>query len=116
MDKIFIKGLRADALIGAYTHERIKKQPIILDLELAVDTRQAAASDNLADALNYDTLATRVKQVISQSQFYLIETLAEHIAQFIMREFNVKKIRLKIRKPNVLADVDHVGIEIKRER
>ena len=76
-DIVFIQGLRIDGLIGVHAHERTARRPLVFDIELRVDTRVAAASDRLADALDYHAVSMRLVEFVGSSDFQLVETLAE---------------------------------------
>ena len=114
MDKIFIQELELFALIGAYTQERSKKQKIILDLELGINAKDASLHDSLAKTVDYDHLVKQVEICTSTTEFFLIETLAEHIAQYILKKFNVHWLRLCLTKPSAIAHAKKVGIIIER--
>lgn len=114
MDAIFITDLRADAIIGIYERERSVKQTISIDLELGADIAKAAVSDSIDDAMNYKELSKRVEAYIMQSEFQLIETLAERIAQLILNEFNVPWLTLTLHKVGALSNSGDVGVRIKR--
>lgn len=114
MDKIFIQGLELFALIGAYAQERNQKQKIILDLELSIDAKNASLHDSLTKTVDYDYLIKQVNICVSTTEFFLIETLAEHIAQYILKEFNVHWLQLCLTKPNAIANAKKVGIIIER--
>ena len=87
MDIVFIRGLRIDAVIGIYDWERKVRQPLIFDLEMATDIRKAAASDDIDDTLNYKDIAKRLAAFVSESEFQLVETLAERCAEIVLNEF-----------------------------
>jgi len=114
MDSIFITDLRADAVIGIYEHERSIKQTISIDLELGADIAKAAANDSIEDALNYKVLSKRVEAYIMKSEFQLIETLAERIAELILNEFSVPWLTLTLHKVGALSNSGDVGVRIKR--
>lgn len=114
MDKIFIHGLEILVLIGIHPHERTQKQSILLDLELGVDIGLASTSDSIAQTVDYDSLIHQVKTYASDTAFLLIESLAEHIAQFILKKFNVLWLRLCLTKPNAAVNVKKIGIIIER--
>jgi len=116
MDSIFITDLRADAIIGIYERERTIKQTISIDLELGADIAKAASRDNIVDALNYKDLSKQVESYVSQSQFQLIETLAERVAELILNEFNVPWLSLTLHKVGALSNSGDVGVRIKRHR
>ena len=114
MDTIFITDLRADAIIGIYDKERSIKQSISIDLELGTSVTDAAKSDNVDDTLNYKLLSKRVEAYIQQSEFQLIETLAERLAGIIMDEFGVPWLQLTLHKLGALSNSRDVGVRIVR--
>ena len=114
MDFVFIDNLRLDALIGVHAHERGGRQPLRVDLQMAFDTRAAAASDRLADTLDYAAVARRLQALAAASDVQLVEVLAERMAECVQREFGVRWLRLKLGKPQALADADAVGVQIER--
>lgn len=113
-DKIFILGLRAEAVIGAYDWERDIRQPLEVDLEIATDVPRAAATDALEDATDYSAIADRVVAEVEGSSFKLLESLAEHLAGVVLREFGVSWLQLRIMKPTAVPDADGVGVVIER--
>lgn len=114
MDTIFIKKLQVDAIIGVYPVERKNKQPLIVDIEMSYDTRQAIASDNIKYALDYHKICIEMIEYISSSSFQLIETLAESVAQKILLDRNVASVKITLTKPKALKQTDSVGISIIR--
>ena len=114
MDILYIRNLKVDAVVGIFSWEKRIRQPLHLDLEIALDIRQAAATDNIAYALDYKTVSMRLTQYISQSEWHLIETLAEKIAALLMEEFGVTWLRLRLSKPAALPTADSVGLLIER--
>lgn len=114
MDKVFITDLRVDTIIGIFEWEREVRQTVSLDIEMAHDISQAAATDDIQFALNYKAVAKRLIQFIETSEFLLVETLAENCAELIQREFGVRWVALKVRKPGALRNARDVGVEIRR--
>ena len=114
-DKIFIQGLEICCIIGTLPRERKKKQKLLLDLAFHAPVQKAAARDDLRDALNYQKIAENATSFVSKSRFYLIETLAERLAQTLLREFKLKDLTLRISKPNALRNAKNVGVEIFRK-
>jgi dihydroneopterin aldolase len=114
MDIMYLNDLRVDAVIGIYEWERRTRQRLILDIEIGVDIRAAAGTDNIEDTLNYKAVAKRVIGYVSDSRFQLVETLAEHVAGIIMREFNVPWCRLRLNKQGAVKGVRDVGVIIER--
>ncbi len=114
MDRVYIRGLRAETVIGVYDWERKIRQPLVIDLELASDNRRAASNDRLGDAIDYAAVSSRVLAYVEGSEFQLIETLAERIAELVMTEFAVPWLRLRIDKPGAVAEAETVGVQIER--
>ena len=77
MDKIFLSSLAVECIVGIIEWERRVKQTVVIDLEMAADIRRAAASDDIADTLDYKRVAKRLIAFVGESQFKLVETLAE---------------------------------------
>ncbi len=114
MDIIFLNDLKVETVIGVFDWERKIKQEVILDLELGYDIRAAAASDELADTLDYKALSKRLSDFISHSDYQLVETLAERCAELIQKEFGVGWLRLRVNKPGALTAAGDVGVLIER--
>lgn len=112
MNIVYIRGLRAQAVIGVYEWERHIRQTLVLDLEMASDTARAAASDQIADALDYAALSARVVALVEASEYQLLETLADAVARMITREFGVPWLRLRLSKPGAVAAAEDVGVII----
>lgn len=116
MDHVFIEGLEIDALIGIYDWERRVRQTLVFDLEMAFDNRVPAASDDIADTLNYKDVSRRIEDFVAQSGFGLVETLAERVAAIVLDEFPVRRLRLKLSKPGAVRGARAVGVVIERSR
>ena len=114
MDIVYITGLQAEAVIGVYEWERSIRQQMVLDLELACDCKVAAKSDAIEDAVDYDAISGRLLAYIGDSEYQLIETLAERAAELVMREFGVSWLRLRLAKPGAVAAAASVGVVIER--
>ena len=114
MDIVYLKDLKIETVIGVYDWEREIKQTVILDLEMGFDIRQAARSDDLADTLNYKAVAKRLIDFVGQSDFQLVESLAERCAQIIRDEFNVAWVRLRLNKKGAVRGATDVGVIIER--
>ncbi len=114
MDIVYISDLRVETIIGIYDWERKIRQIVSIDLEMAADNRKAAATENIDDALNYKAVAKRLIQFAEESEFQLVETLAERIAEIILEEFNVDWLRLKLGKPGAVTGSREVGVIIER--
>ena len=116
MDTVFIEDLRIDTVIGIYDWEREIRQTVALDVEMAFDNRVPAATDDIADTLNYKAVSQRLVDYVSQSDFGLVETLAERCAEIVLQEFKVDSLRLKLSKPGAVRGARAVGVVIERRR
>ncbi len=114
MDIVYIRDLRIETIIGIFAWEREVLQTVSLDLEMSSDIHPAAVSDDIKDALDYKAISKRLIQFISQSQFQLIEALAESVANIVREEFHVSWLRLRISKPGALRGAQDVGLIIER--
>ena len=114
MDIVYIRDLRIETIIGIYQWEREVKQTVSFDLEMAHDIRKAAATDDIAFALNYKSIAKRLIKFIEESEFLLVERMGEEVAGIVMNEFNVPWLRLRVSKPGALRGSQDVGIVIER--
>ncbi len=115
-DIVFIRGLTIQTTIGVHDWEKRIRRPVILDLELASDCARGAATDRIADALDYDAVTRRLTQFVSESRFELVETLAERCATILRDEFAVPWVRLTLNKPGAVGAGVDVGVVIERGR
>ncbi|TQV71862.1 dihydroneopterin aldolase [Exilibacterium tricleocarpae] len=114
MDIVYIRDLQVETIIGIFDWEREVKQRVSLDLEMATDIRPAAQTDDIQHALDYKAVAKRLIAFIEDSQFQLVETLAEQVAAIVRQEFGVSWLRLRLSKPGALRGSRDVGILIER--
>ncbi len=98
-DYVSIRDLRVPAVIGVHDWEREVEQTLLISVDMAADVRQAAATDDLADALDYSAVASTIAAVVREGQFHLIETAAERVAERLLADFPVTSLRLELRKP-----------------
>ena len=114
MDKIFLSELKIDTIIGIWEWERRIRQTVVIDLEMSADIARAAASDEVADTLNYKLVAKRIQGFVADSSFQLVETLAERIAGIIREEFDVAWVKVRVNKPGAIRGSKAVGVLIER--
>jgi dihydroneopterin aldolase len=114
MDIIFLHGLKVDAVIGIWEWERKIRQTVEIDLDMAADIGRAAATDNVEDTLNYKKVAKRLQAFVAESEFQLVETLAERIAGIVTGEFGVPWVRVRVNKPGAIRGARDVGVIIER--
>ena len=114
MDIIFLKQLEIETVIGIYDWEREIKQTVVLDIEMATDISKAAASDHIDDTLDYKSVAKRLIQFVGESEFELVETLTEKVAEIILTEFDVPWVKIVLNKRGAIRGAQGVGIIIER--
>lgn len=116
MDTIVIQGLVVECVIGCLAWERDIKQKVSLDLVLDTDIKKAALTDDVAYCLNYDELCKDLTAYIEASDFKLIETMAERIAERVLTQYPCTALRLTVNKPGAVANAAQVGVTISRSR
>ncbi len=114
MDKIFLNELKVEAVIGLEEWERRIRQTVVIDLEMSADIARAAATDDVADTLNYKMVAKRIQAFVAESRFQLVETLAEQIAAIVRDEFGVAWVKVRANKPGAIRGSRDVGVIIER--
>lgn len=115
MDFIFIEGMLAEAHVGIYPRELAAFQPLEINMTFGVPDA-AAQRDDIADTISYDQVVLRIREVLMQRQFNLLETLGEFVVALMFDEFKAPWVRVSIAKPGVLRDVRRVGVYIERGR
>ncbi len=116
MDTVFIQELKLTATIGVWEWERKIKQRLIIDLEVGTDIRIPAERDDLNDAVSYKDIAASVTDFVENSDFKLIETLAEKIAELVLGKFSVDWCKVTVNKPRAVENSRNVGVTIVRHR
>lgn len=117
MDKVIIKNIQCFGILGINPDERVNKQPIIVNLSLSADTKPAAASKNIVDAVNYYDVAVRTKAFVEEAEALLVETLVNDLASMILANYPaVAKVTARVEKPDAVEFAESVGIEITRRR
>jgi 7,8-dihydroneopterin aldolase/epimerase/oxygenase len=113
MDTIFISDFRLDILVGVYDWERKVPQKVQFDLEFALPPRKSP-SDKLGDTIDYAAVVSRIEASLAENRFSLLETLAEHIAQLVLRDFKSPWVRVSVTKLAALKNVKRLGVTIER--
>ena len=116
MDKIFIRNLRVEGILGIHDHEQRMPQTILINATIFTDIKEAARGDDILKTVNYSTLAKDIIRFIKASSYLTIEGLIEALAGEILKQGRVKKVRLRVEKPNAVAEADSVGVEIVRKK
>ena len=114
MDRILIRDLLVRGIVGVNEEERRERQDVLLNVEMWVDTRAAAASDDLSQSVNYRAVAKRLIAYVESAEPLLVERLAADLAHIVLTEFAVARVRMRVEKPGALRFARSVGVEIER--
>jgi 7,8-dihydroneopterin aldolase/epimerase/oxygenase len=98
-DIVSIKDLGVSAVIGVYDWEREAEQRLTVSVDMAADVAKAASRDDITDALDYSAVAQKVRAVVTEGKFQLIETAAERVAQRLVADYSLSWVRVQVVKP-----------------
>jgi dihydroneopterin aldolase len=113
--RIFIRDMRVDMLVGIYEHEKQAKQPVLINLQADVTLPQDG-TDNYDNVVCYETIANAIKRIAGSGHINLLETLAEHIAEFCLQDKRVNAVTVRVEKTAVFDFAHSAGVEINRHR
>lgn len=113
-DRVLIEGLTVLTTIGVYEWEKTIKQKLILDLEMSWDNQPAGESDDVTLCLDYFLVSQSITNFIQSTQFELIECVAERVAQLVIQKFSVQWLKVKVSKPDAIANASNVAVVIER--
>jgi 7,8-dihydroneopterin aldolase/epimerase/oxygenase len=116
MDAIVIRELRVEALIGIHRRERHVAQTLSIDLEIGLPSETVFASDKVADTIDYEQVALRIRDLAESGHFRLVETLAERIARLLLADFGAPWAKVSVAKIGILGNAKYVGVTIERGR
>lgn len=116
MDKIIIKDLEVNCIIGMLDFERVNEQRLHVSMVLYKDLSVCAKSGDLSDSVNYAQVCQSTELFIKERKELLLEKLAYDLANYILDNFNLRKIKIKLVKPDIIKNTKGVGISIKLKR
>ena len=117
MDKIFIRDLSLRCIIGIFPEERTNRQDVLVNVEMDVESMApAAASDDIADTVDYKAITKQIIQAVELSSWNLIETMAEEVAKICLATPDVQRVRVTIDKPGALRFARSVAVQVNREQ
>ena len=116
MDIIFLREIRLDARIGIYKREKAIAQTVEMDLDIALPDDRVFTSGKVADTIDYALVIERVRATLVEQHYGLVENLAEHVAQIILKEFHAPWVRVSIAKIGAQRNARRVGVVIERNR
>ncbi len=114
MDIIFLNEVKVQTKLGVPEWERMVEQTIILDIEIGYDLSKACKSDDVSDTIDYGAVVNRIRETLKENNFQLVEALAEHICQLILKEFGALSVKVKVAKPAILPGLKALGVVIER--
>lgn len=116
--RVFIRDLVLPARIGIHDHERAQAQSVIINVdasvEEAVEGADTTTTGNIADVVCYETLTKQIKEVLAGGHTDLVEVLAEEIADRLLADARIIRLRIRLEKPEAIAEAAGVGVEIER--
>jgi dihydroneopterin aldolase len=116
MDIIFLNEVKVQTKLGVPEWERMVEQTIILDIEIGYDLSKACKSDDVSDTIDYGAVVDQVRETLKENSFQLVEALAEHVCQLILKEFEALSVKVKVAKPVILPGLKALGVMIARTR
>jgi dihydroneopterin aldolase len=116
MDAIILRDLRVEVLIGIHKRERHVTQTVSIDLDIGLPGTTVFQSDKVADTIDYEQVALKIKALAASGHFRLVETLAERIARLLLEDFGAPWAKISVAKIGILANAKFVGVTIERKR
>lgn len=114
MDTIFLSEVKVQTKLGVPEWERTTPQTVLLDIEINYDLSRACQSDAIEDTIDYGLVVRRIRETLAEHSFQLVEKLAEHVCQLIIKEFDAEAVKIRVAKPAILPGLKALGVEIKR--
>jgi dihydroneopterin aldolase len=111
---VFVRDLECEALIGIYDQEKVKRQRIVINIDLSV--REGSGDDDIGHVVSYEVVVKKVEAILSAGHINLVETLCEKIAQSCLTDGRVLAARVRVEKPDIIPNARSVGVEIERTR
>jgi len=114
MNIIFLNEVKIQTILGVPEWERMVPQSIVLDIEIAMPNNESCITDNISDTIDYGLVVARLHESLNDKKFKLVEALAEHLCQLIIKEFKAPWVKVKVAKPGILPGVKSLGVIIER--
>jgi 7,8-dihydroneopterin aldolase/epimerase/oxygenase len=116
MDSILVRDLRVEVLIGIHRREKLVAQTVSIDLDIGIPGETVFKSDKVADTIDYEQVALKIKALGASQHFRLVETFAERIARVLLDDFGAPWVRVSAAKIGILPNAKFVGVSIERKR
>lgn len=114
MDTIFLQEVKVETHLGVPEWERMTPQTVILDLEIAMPHSLSCQTDAIEDTIDYGVVVTRIRQMLEERSFRLVEALAEQVAQLVLNEFGAPWVKVRVAKPGILPGLKQLGVVLER--
>lgn len=111
---VFVRDLEVKALIGIYDREKLAPQRLIINIDLSV--KEGSGDDDISHVVSYEVVVKKVEAIIAEGHINLVETLCEKIAEACLKDARVVAARVRVEKPDIIANARSVGVEIERVR
>ncbi len=115
-DKIYIKNLTTNCVIGIHEEERKQKQPVIINIVLFADLIRACRYDDIEDTIDYDIIESEILELTATETFLLVERLAELIAELCLKNPKIVQAEVTVEKPQALSHADSAGVTVVRSK
>ena len=113
---VFVRDLDLMAVIGIYEQEKKAAQRIVVNIDLSVKEGPDPGADDIGHVVSYEIVVKKVEAIIAEAHINLIETLCEKIATACLKDKRVLAARVRVEKPDIIANARSVGVEIERAR
>src|SRR3954465_6415066 len=114
MDAIVFRDLRIEAQIGIHRRERYVTQTVQIDLDIGVPGSAVFESDKVADTIDYEQVATRIRALAASGHFRLVETFADRVAALLVQDFGAPWVKVRAAKIGILPNAKFVGVTLER--
>ena len=115
LDIILLDAFTGHTIIGINENELVHPQPVVIDIQAGVHRLRACNTDEIADTIDYSLIRDRLRSLLNEHRFKLLEAFAQAIADLIIDHFGAAWVRVKVVKPHMFEDVEAVGVVIERE-
>ena len=116
MDIIFLSEVSVETHLGVPEWERLTLQTVVLDIEFAMPGSRSCETDDIEDTIDYGLVVKRIRHLLAERSFRLVEALAEQVSRLILDEFSVSWVKVRVSKPGILPGVKRLGVAIERSR
>jgi len=115
-DLIFLNDFMIDANIGVYKHEKIKSQPLRINIIAKVKNPKKINDDKLYSVVCYNQISKKIKKIIKSGHTVLLEKLAEKIFQECFKNKRIQTMKIRLEKLDAIQEAESAGIEVERSR